>query len=369
MGRRGLTALLLGLALLGSGCRLSYLLHAGVGQLELVCGAVPIDEVLARRVLSPQQEDLLRIIPRLKRFAVEDLGLTATRSYQSIHLDFHQDPVYLVSAAPKDRLAPVTWWFPVVGRMPYLGFFDLQQARAEEARLAGRDLDVFLSRARAYSTLGWFRDPVTMNLLHESPAAFVETLLHEMTHTTLYLKGEPYFNEGFATLVGKVGACLFLSRLHGPSHPAAREARASLADTRAFSAFIDRLMDRLEHLYEAPLGYDEKTARREELFAEARLEFEALGRTLATGTFSGFAALPWNNARILAVGFYHRHFNLLERVLAEKSGDVRVTLSLLRELAAGRPAGLIETVRRWLQGQPGSASRPAGAREAASCAE
>ena len=113
----------------------------------------------------------------------------------------------------------VTWWFPVVGNMPYLGFFDLEKARAEKEKWVQKDLDVIIGRADAYSTLGWFQDPVTRNLLQGSQVDLAETILHEMTHTTLYVKGQGAFNEGLAVLVGKVGTHRFMEKTYGPSHP------------------------------------------------------------------------------------------------------------------------------------------------------
>ncbi len=99
-----------------------------------------------------------------------------------------------------------------MGRVPYLGFFDPEKARAKGKRLAEQEMDVFISRAEAYSTLGWFDDPLTRNMIEASTVEFVETVIHEMTHSTLYLSSQPEFNETLASVVAKHGTILFLAK-------------------------------------------------------------------------------------------------------------------------------------------------------------
>ena len=140
--------------------------------------------------------------------------------------------------------------------------------------------------ADAYSTLGWFRDPVTLNLIQGPTVDLVETILHEMTHLTLYIKGQGEFNEGLAVLVGKMGAFLFLERTYGPSHPSTVEAQRSIEDERIFSFFLASLLKDLEYLYNSPLSYSKKLADREKVFARAREDFKFLKKRLKTRRFS-----------------------------------------------------------------------------------
>ncbi|MBN1102530.1 MAG: aminopeptidase, partial [Deltaproteobacteria bacterium] len=153
------------LMLATSGCRIGYILHAAAGQFKLLAGAVPVEEALKESALPPDEQERLRLVARIKDFGETELGLKRTENYQTVYLKSRQCPIYTVAASPKDRLTRVTWWFPVVGDMPYLGFFDLESARKEKEKLLRKDLDVSLARADAYSTLGWFKDPVTLNLL------------------------------------------------------------------------------------------------------------------------------------------------------------------------------------------------------------
>lgn len=316
-----------------SGCGLNYLLHAAAGQAKLLSGAVPMEEGLRDPTLSDQKKDRLRLVPRIKAFGEQRLGLKKTKSYEKIYLASPRPPVYVVSACPKDRLALVTWWFPIVGRMPYLGFFDLEKAQAEKDKLLAKDLDVSLGAAEAYSTLGWFQDPVTLNMIDDSTLDLVETVLHEMTHTTLYVKGQGLFNESVAMLVGKIGALLFLEDFYGPGHPLTREALDSIEDERLFAFYIDALLERLENLYRTSISFQEKVAQREKIFLETLEEFGRLRPKLKTDRFTGFGLVPLNNAYLLTIGLYHRHFPLFEELLRNKSNDLKDTLVFLKGLA------------------------------------
>ena len=201
-----------------TGCQISYLFHAAAGQFRFLYHAVPVEEALQQESLPAAEKRRLSLVSRIKAFGENELGLKKSDNYETINLK-DQSPVYTVSASPKDKLALVTWWFPVAGHVPYLGFFDLEAARRERDRLLAKDLDTFVGRAEAYSTLGWFKDPLSLNLIQGSDLNLVETILHEMTHTTLYVKGQGEFNEGLAQLIGKRGALLFLEQTFGPSTP------------------------------------------------------------------------------------------------------------------------------------------------------
>ncbi|MFC1821262.1 aminopeptidase [Thermodesulfobacteriota bacterium] len=330
-----------------TGCRISYLLQAASGQFHLLNNAIPIEEALEKKSLTPQLELHLRLVSRITEFGEEELGLKKTDSYRSVYLKSQQRPLYTVSASPKDRLVSVTWWFPVVGRVPYLGFFELEGAKEEKRKLLKKDLDVVIGQADAYSTLGWFNDPVTMSLLEGSTSDLVETILHEMTHTTLYFKGQGEFNEGLASLVGKVGAVLFFKKNYGPHHPFTIKAEKLLADERVFSAFLGTLFHNLNALYNSPADYSEKLAQRETVFSESRGEFRSIEKNLQTTRFIPFGHGEWNNAYLLSIGLYHRHFLLLETVLERNENSVRKTLAFFQS-RPGAKDNALEEARRWL---------------------
>ena len=337
------------LILFCAGCDLAYLFHAAAGQFRLLNDSIPIGEALNKGSLTPAQEVRLRLVARIKGFGERELGLKKTGNYETVYLCSPLRPIYTISASPKDHLSQKTWWFPIVGDMPYLGFFDLESAKEERARLIKERLDVSLSIADAYSTLGWFQDPVTLNLIEGSTPDLVEIILHEMTHTTLYLKGQGEFNEGLAVLVGKVGAFLFFDEVFGPSHPFTEEAKGSIEDERLFSRFLASLMDKLEQLYNSPISYQEKLTRREEVFAESIEEFKYIKERFKTDRFVHFGKRPLNNAYILSVGLYHRNFDLFEAVLEKKGGSIREMLLFFKDLTKEK-GDAIEHTQLWLRG-------------------
>lgn len=331
--RKRIIGVTLALIVFCSGCKLTYLFHAAAGQFRLITGSIPLKEALEGDSLAPLQKERLLLVPLIKNFGEKELGLKKTDNYQTVFLKSRQRPIYTVSASPKDRLTRKTWWFPVVGDMPYLGFFDRESAEAEEEDLLKGGLDVTMGMADAYSTLGWFKDPVTLNLIDGSTVGLVETILHEMTHTTLYVKGQGEFNEGLAVLVGKVGAVLFLERTYGPTNPLTIEAKESLEDEGVFSSFLASLFDRLELLYSSPIGYQEKLAEREKIFFEATVEFRRVAGILKTRRFIHFGSGGLNNAYLMSVGLYHRHFHFFGAVLRKKGGSIKRVLAFFQGLS------------------------------------
>ena len=275
------------------------------------------------------------------------MGLKKSDNYETINLK-DQSPVYTVSASPKDKLALVTWWFPVAGHVPYLGFFDLEAARRERDRLLAKDLDTFVGRAEAYSTLGWFKDPLSLNLIQGSDLNLVETILHEMTHTTLYVKGQGEFNEGLAQLIGKRGALLFLEQTFGPSNPATLEARDSITDEILFSTFLVSLLSELDALYkDAQMTYDQKLSEREKVFARHLEKFNGVKDLMRTRRFANFSQAGLNNAYLMSVALYHRHYSLFETVLAHKGNSIKDLLTFFQSLSREK-GNLIDKTREWL---------------------
>ncbi|RJR49240.1 MAG: hypothetical protein C4576_07080 [Desulfobacteraceae bacterium] len=327
---RLLTAAALLLSL--TGCGMGYYMHLAYGQLRLVWGSVPVEEAVQEAPLSSREMERLQLVGKVKKFGEEALGLKSTGSYEKVYLKSRQNPLYTVSASPKDRLARVTWWFPVVGEMPYIGFFDKESAEEKKAKLLKEDLDVIVSRANAYSTLGWFNDPITLNLLDAGEVELAQIILHEMTHTTLYVKGQGEFNEGIAMLVGLTGAARFFEENYGADHGLTIEARQAVEEERGFSLFLDSVLKRLEELYGSSLSYKEKLARREATFSAALDEFQLLKKDLPMLRYARFGSSGLNNAYLMSLALYHRYFSLFEATLS-REGSVNSMLATLAQVS------------------------------------
>src|SRR4030042_367841 len=156
------------LALSCSGCQFRYILHAASNQYRLIRDSVKVEDALKGDLIESDQKARLRLVAAIKEFGEKELGLKKTQNYQNIYLNSDQPTIYIISACPKHRLDIVTWWFPIIGDMPYLGFFDLEKAKKEKDRLAREGLGVNMGKAGGNRPIGWFKGPVTVNFLEKS---------------------------------------------------------------------------------------------------------------------------------------------------------------------------------------------------------
>jgi predicted aminopeptidase len=321
------------LALSCSGCQFRYILYAASHQYRLIRDSVKVEDALQGDLIESGHKTRLRLVATIKDFGEKELGLKKTLNYQTVYLKSDQPTIYILSASPKDSLIMSSWWFPIVGDMPYLGFFDLEGARKEKDRLVKKGLDVNIGVAEAYSTLGWFKDPVTLNLLERSTVELTETILHEMTHNTMYIKGQGEFNEGLANLVGKVGALSFMRKTYGDTHPFTIEAENNLVDERLFSSFLASLLEKLDLLYKSDITYQEKLVEREKIFKKSLKEFADIQVNFKTDRFKGFGESGLNNAYLMSIGLYNRHFKLFEEAMMEDGNSVENMLNHLQKMA------------------------------------
>ena len=283
----------------------------------------PIREVIAESETDAELRERLELVLAAREFARDRLGFRVGESYGSYAAVAPEEAtIHVVSAAYRDQLVSYTWWYPVAGRVPYRGFFDERAAHAEAARLGRRDLDVDVRPAIAFSTLGWFADPLLSTTAEADAVPLVTTVLHELFHQTLYVPGEPAFNESAATFAGERGAVTFFCERDGPDAPRCREAQASWKATRARARVLGRLADKLRRLFEARPAPARRERMRGELAADA-------ARTLERRGLGGESdVLPPNNARLLGALLYATRLDEFE-ALAPGDADPGPALRLL----------------------------------------
>jgi predicted aminopeptidase len=176
------------MVLIGStlGCQIPYLVKSSYNQLSLLSSRQDIDKALQDPKVSDEEKRKLRLSQKVREFAMNQLHLKESKNYTSfVKLD-RASVTYVVNASPKWELKHHEWWFPVVGKMPYKGFFNEQDAKEEEEDLKKQDLDTYLRGVSAYSTLGWFNDPILSSMLTSNDYDLVNTIIHETVHATLY---------------------------------------------------------------------------------------------------------------------------------------------------------------------------------------
>jgi predicted aminopeptidase len=290
--------------------------------------------VLGDPATPREVRDALALVDEVRAFA-DALGFAVARQYRSYAAWPGDRVVTALVATEPASVEPRGFWFPIVGTVPYKGFFDLARAEREAAALRERGLDTCLVPVPAYSTLGWFADPVTQPMLRGGVGRFVETLLHELTHATVFEASDADFNEGVATFVGQEAAVRFFGA-RGDAEAAARE-RQRVRDDRAVAAVVGALRERIAALYEAE-GDAPAVAR-----ARAALEHETRARLAALPLASRDAAalagaISLRDACLALAGTYERDLPLWARRLAQLDDDLPAFLAAAVDAArAGDP--------------------------------
>ena len=300
-----------GVVALSTGCSPVYVMKAGWAEAKILNARRPLHEVATDPDLDPRDRGKLTLVIEARTFAQEELGLDVGDSYTTFSQLEHDTLAMVLSAAYRDRIASKTWWFPVVGHVPYKGFFDLADAEKEQAGLEEEGFDTYLRPTSAFSTLGWFSDPLLSTLMRYDEVELVETVLHELSHNHLFVPGRVRFNESFATWVGRNASIRFFCEREGggPDTVWCGRARDRWDDEMRFSVFIDGLIEELQAVYDDPARtYDEKLRAREDIFAEAKGRFESeVQPGFKSLTFAGFSRTPLNNATLLSrMRYYHR---------------------------------------------------------------
>ena len=328
-------------------CSPIYVIRAGIAEAKILAGRRPIPEV----ILDPETDDTTRgkltLAMEAREYARDSLGLDVGDSYTSF-TQLDKDTLALVlSAAHKDRLEPLTWWFPIVGRFPYRGFFNWEVAEREQRKLSERGFDTYLRPTAAFSTLGWFADPLLSTVLRDDEVDVVETILHELSHNHLFVSGQVRFNESFATFVGRAGAADFFCNRQGggPDTVKCARARARWRDVQRFSRFMDPLVSALEGVYnDSTLSYEEKLSQRETVYGQHRERFHAeVEPELEAFGFGGFVDRPLNNSTLLGQMLYYHRLPDFQLLLERQGGDLRAAVAALKKGTAdgGDPFALL----------------------------
>lgn len=305
-----------------AGCgTLGYYAQAVSGQIALLRARAPIAELLADPATDPKLRARLQAVRDARDWAVGALQLPDNGSYRS-YVELHRDYVlWNVFATPEFSLAAVEHCFPVAGCVGYQGYYDEKAAQARAAALAKQGFDVYVGGVPAYSTLGWFDDPVLSTMLRWDDATLIATLFHELAHQKLYVKHDTRFNESFAEFVGEEGLREYLV-LHPELARPGEDARR--ARRERFTQLVLDCRERLAALYREPLDAATMRQRKAAIFAALRRDYEALrdGEWQGAGGYEGFfSGAPLNNARLLPFGLYDAERPAFAALLAENGGD------------------------------------------------
>jgi predicted aminopeptidase len=332
-----------------SGCQnLSFYGQAIKGQYQIVTR----EQKTARLLADPQTPEALkarlRLVEGLRAFALKDLKLPVDGHYEK-YVDLHRRfVVWNVEAAPEFSLASKTWWFPFVGSVEYRGYFSERNAQAYGARLQSKGYDVYVGGVEAYSTLGWFRDPLLNTFINNAEPDLAETIFHELGHQRVFAAGDTDFNEAFATTVGQEGTRRWL---RAKGDPAASESYATqLRRQDQFVRLVLATRKQLEALYgderwasagRKSGGHNPATAR-EQLRQQKQQVLERLQQEYAKlkaaewggdAQYDQWFAHGLNNAKLNSIAAYYDLVPAFERLLAQNGGDLEKFYEAAHQLA------------------------------------
>lgn len=295
------------------GCQAGYYLSSAYNQISLLSSGVSVEEALKDPRISDEEKRKLLLAQKVREFSEKNLHLRNTDNYTSyVKLD-RRYVTYVVSGSQKWELKQHYWKFPFVGKVPYKGFFNEEAARKEEMELQKKDLDTYLRGVSAYSTLGWFRDPLLSSMLALKEIDFVNTLIHETVHATVFIKSSADFNERMAVFLGNKGTELFYLKEEGVESPTLKKIKAENEDDRLFSKFISKEIADLEDWYRKQTEQSEST--RIDRIKEIQERFKTeLAPHLKTKLYSRFPEIRINNARLLMYKTYFEDLSDFEKL-------------------------------------------------------
>lgn len=341
------------LSLMTSGCLVSYLVNSGYEQMKLLSDRKPIEEVLKDKNLAPEHRHKLELALNVRDYAEQKLNLKLTNNYNTF-VDLKRPYVtYIVTVAKKWQLESELYWYPIVGHLPYKGFFTKKEADKEASQFDKNKFDVMVRGVSAYSTLGWFDDPLLSSMITGEDHDLVNMILHESTHATLFFKSQADFNERLATYVGNLGTQMYYSQIEGQDSPTLKKMQADSEDEKLFSTFISEEIELLKKWYEGQSSNISKTqaatlntnhvdgpgpAHPREMLREARFKeiqdrfTKNLEPRLQTNNYKNFTKMKLNNAVLLYFKTYVFDLHEFENVYVKLDKNFEAFLKFCKNL-------------------------------------
>jgi predicted aminopeptidase len=357
--RRGFLAIAVavaGLALI-SAPTACYLSRGAWEEAKILSRRQPISELVADPRTPKEVREKLKVVLAAREYAKDSLRLRTKDSFTTYSRLDHDTLVLVVSAAYRDTLKPYTWWFPIVGRVPYKGYFDFDAARRAAKDLAADGFDVYVRPADAFSTLGFFNDPLLNTTLKGDSLDLANTVIHELTHNTFYASGQAPFNESFAMFVGARGAAAFF-RSRGQEAAAAR-LDARWEDDKLLARFWARVIESLDSAYAAhPESKVARIAARDTVYLAARAALVGeIAPQLKTISPRYAERVPLDNAALLARRVYASDLDVFDRIYEKEGRNLRRTISRVIGLAKSSKDDPFAALHLWAANSGGTSSR------------
>ena len=318
-------------------CRsLPYYEQAIEGQMQILQKQQPISDLIEDPETPAELREKLLLIQSARTFAEKQLLLPVNDHYLS-YVELNRPyVVWNVFATPEFSLTPETWCFPIAGCVTYRGYFKEADARRFGDALTQKGFDVYIGGAIAYSTLGWFDDPILSTFNNLSASDTVALIFHELAHGLLYIPDDTAFNESFATAVEQEG----LKRWHLLSNPSQDYAdwQRKRRYRQQFTALVSKYRAQLKMLYESNLPTNEKRNQKADVFNRMQSEFRTLrSNNPEMAAYSAWFSRPLNNAQLISVSTYHDWVPAFSKMLSDSNGDLEKFYNRCRQLAKQKP--------------------------------
>ena len=330
--------ILLAALLGGTGCRtVAYYTQAAAGQCEIVFGQKSISKILKDSEASPELRAQLKLVLEMREFARAELKMNPESNYLRYRKLNRKFVLWVVYATPEFDTKLKSWWYPVVGQFSTRGYFKEAAARDYADSLRGQELDVFVGGAPAYSTLGWFDDPVLSTFIHYSEADLAELIFHELAHHHLFLPGDATFNESFATAVAEIGVAHWLESRHGAAKR--DEYLARRQREKQVNQMLFELRERLQNLYDTNLPAKLKQIEKGQMITHFKNEIWVLSNNDPKfQPLAGWARRPINNALLGAVGVYNRRVPVFLNLFEKSNRDFEAFFAEVKKLTQLSPS-------------------------------
>lgn len=306
------------------------------GYLSDRFSAVPLLRYVQKHEDDPELKALYQTTKEVRDFAVSELGLKLTKNYTSIVQNTKGYVATVVSACASDSFTRYEWNYPFVGKMPYRGFYDANKAKKLAADLEKQGFDVFVRPVEAFSSLGYFPDPLYSFMKTYPEDEIAELIIHESVHTTLYVKGNPQFSEEFATFAGRKGAILFIKKKYGDESPLVHRLENREHDQKLFVEFLKETARLLEAVYtDKALSYEEKLKRKAEIIQNRAFEYtNHYSKEFIIEGYKVFNMNTINNAYIDLYRLYEEDLSIYKIWLEQKcAGDLKTFIRDMLMLA------------------------------------
>jgi predicted aminopeptidase len=337
-GKAGLKFLALALCAVSlGGCDIGYIAHGAYAEARLLWNRRPITQVLQRGDLKPDIRNKLEMVLKVRSFAKDQLGENVGGSYKSVTPVEQWAITWVLMAAEPDQLKPYTWCFPIVGSVPYKGYFSKSAAMAAEESMEAQGYDTFVRPAVAFSSLGYFNDPLLSNLLELNHVVLAGVIIHELFHRTYFLASNVMFDESSANYVGSRGAVEFFKYLEGPDSEDAAAARGVVQSDLRFGDFLKHEESKLEALYHSGRPRAEILKQRTALFHEIQSDYAKLRPQLSGLDRFDLDKIKLNNAILINYQLYFHRLEDFAALDAMHECNLRETIASIINLAKSRP--------------------------------